>query len=107
MLFKLIGTKKDITQFFIVCVLLILSYYFELYTSLLTGHVLTAFNIKDMHDIEELAIPKLIYEKILHNNFTTVDDIRKSIILSFIIIKVLQSLFYVLNVYIHHNACDA
>ena len=87
---------------------LISSHYFELTASILTGHVLTSFSIKDAKNATEISnyyVPQKVCKYILKCD-GSVDNIRKSIILSFIIVKILQSFLYVTNVYIHHNACD-
>eukprot|EP00638_Chattonella_subsalsa_P023160 CAMPEP_0117872886 /NCGR_PEP_ID=MMETSP0950-20121206/11363_1 /TAXON_ID=44440 /ORGANISM="Chattonella subsalsa, Strain CCMP2191" /LENGTH=568 /DNA_ID=CAMNT_0005725771 /DNA_START=243 /DNA_END=1949 /DNA_ORIENTATION=+ len=73
---------------------------------MLSGHVLTTGIISDKENMEHNWITSGICEHVLKCD-GSISDSRKALILGWVIVKVLESLFYVLNVFIHHNACDA
>mmetsp|Transcript_32437 Transcript_32437/g.40708 ORF Transcript_32437/g.40708 Transcript_32437/m.40708 type:complete len:837 (+) Transcript_32437:163-2673(+) len=106
MLMKVLRQKNDIRNFILVVLLLSTSFYLDLNAKMLSGHVLTTGIISDKENMEHNWITSGICEHVLKCD-GSISDSRKALILGWVIVKVLESLFYVLNVFIHHNACDA
>ena len=89
MLFTLLGNKKDIINLILVIMLLVLSYYFDLSSSILEAYVLNTFSSsEDLNNMREHYVPKNVCKYII-NCDDSINDTRKALILSFIIIKVL------------------
>jgi ATP-binding cassette subfamily B protein len=102
MLFKVLNKKEDVRTFVVVVALLAGSSYLDLLASVMTGHVLTMFTVDT--SINENWVVRSACANLM--DCTDTDSLRKAMILSFMLVKVLQSALYVANVYLHHNACD-
>eukprot|EP00040_Diaphanoeca_grandis_P017754 m.93060 g.93060 ORF g.93060 m.93060 type:complete len:898 (-) comp26600_c0_seq1:338-3031(-) len=112
MLVKLLCDKKDFVTFLIVTACLVLTSIFELQSNMLAGKVLTMLNESPESPstiIEDSWIAKLTCVHILDCDSATSPLLlyQQSLILSFVIVKCIERLVYVLNVYVHHNACDS
>jgi len=110
-LMSVLCNKKDIYTFVSVSILLVMTSLFELQSSLLAGKVLTMMNEhpdspSDL--IQDVYPAQLTCKYILDcdNKQSPLTLFHQSIILAFIIVKCVERLVYVMNVYIHHNACD-
>ena len=103
MLFKVLDKKADAWTFIAVVVLLAVSSYLDLFASVMTGQVLTMFSGES--SIREFWVVRSTCSILIDCSNT--EGSRRAMIISFMLVKVLQNIFYVSNVYLHHNACDA
>lgn len=91
MMANLLGSNWDRMIFILTCFFLWISQYFELYASVLTGNVLSSFTSEqdsNQQIIDSNSIPRMICNNFLDcNNSST--DIKKAILYSFVIVKVL------------------
>jgi len=110
--YRLLSSTRDAWCFVVVVTLLFLDAYFTLQSSILTGHVLTMFGVNDgatPADIEAAGwLPSAVcsYLNCTSGTGGSQAAVRQAMLLSFVIMKVLECGSYVLNVYVHHNACD-
>ena len=102
MLLKVLTQKSDIINFFIVIGLLIVSNFLDLHSKLLTAHVLSMLSTNQSFEAQHWMV-RGVCQYILGG--ASVSVVRTSILLSYSLVKVLESLFDALNIYLHHNAC--
>ena len=101
MLLKVLTQKSDIIIFFVVVALLIVTNFLDLHSKLLTGHVLSMLNSSQTIESQHWIV-KGVCRYILGGSSVSV--VQTSILISYTSVKLLQSLFDALNIYLHHNA---
>jgi len=106
MLYKVLNNKKDVYMLLFVMLLLFTSFYFELEVQMLTGYVMAMVTMQS-NDTSLVENPYIINtcQYIWECDDTT--DYRLRLILALILVSLAERLFYVTNVYFHHNACDS
>ena len=98
MLLKVLTQKSDII---VVVALLIVTNFLDLHSKLLTGHVLSMLNSSQTIESQHWIV-KGFCRYILGGS--SVSEVQTSILISYTSVKLLQSLFDALNIYLHHNA---
>jgi len=112
--YRLLSSARDCWSFAFVVMFLFLDAMFELQSQVITGHVLAAFGAGGQATAASARqsgiIPTVMCAWLECDSEISVEDatvrVRNAMLLSFVLTKVLQAGSYVLNVWLHHNACD-
>ena len=107
MLYKLLSTKSDFYMMLWVMILLGASTYLDLESQLLTGQVMGL--VGDMINgtrVQENWYARKACDYLVKCDGGSSIDYYKALIIGFVILKVMERLLYVMNVWFHHNACD-
>ena len=107
MLYKLLSTKSDFYMMLWVMILLGASTYLDLESQLLTGQVMGL--VGDMSNgtrVQENWYARKACDYLVKCDGGSNIDYYKALIIGFVILKVMERLLYVMNVWFHHNACD-
>uniref|UniRef100_A0A7S4DCY3 ABC transporter domain-containing protein n=1 Tax=Heterosigma akashiwo TaxID=2829 RepID=A0A7S4DCY3_HETAK len=108
MLVKVLNDPSDVSNFVLVVAFLVVSFYMDLSASMLTGLVLTSVTDSSA-SVTADTTNNWAVSKVCRYAVTCeagdAPSYRQAVILAFLIVKVLESFFYVLNVWVHHRAC--
>lgn len=107
---KLLADPEDLGRLILVLLLLAGCFYLDIESKLLTGHVLTMLSTTDANVMKGVRVTDMVCAHVMDCEATTedtslVDNMRKALLVGFIVVKTVQSLLHVANVYVHHNAC--
>lgn len=102
MLFKVLSDAKDVYMFVSVVTLLGLSFYLDLEAQILTGHVISLASKLDIDALTQNAYISASCSHLVNCE----SSYTNSVLVSYVLVKLLEKLLYVANVWVHHNACD-
>ena len=106
MLYKVLNNTKDVAMLVLVMLLLGISFLMDLELKVLTGLVIS------------VVTTDVVNNTVLEENWYVasscsiiscsegLSDLRVRLLLSMVVVGLLERLFYVVNVWFHHNACD-